>query len=161
MPASQWVWKLAVITGAYLILYFGFGQLVAWQNPALRTMYGNGANQEVFNNTILIPFQAGRSLLWVLWILPAIRMLRAKSWWAAVLIGLLLALPMNIVHAIPNPIMPDPTVRLSHFIETASSNFIFGLLIYWLLHRKHTSWVDLLGREKYPVSTDKPALVTK
>jgi hypothetical protein len=145
MPLSQWAWKLPVIAVAYLILYFSFGQFVAWQNPAVREMYGGGTNLEVFAYARLIPFQIFRSMLWVLFTLPAIRFMQTRPWIGAILLGLLLALPMNIAHAIPNPIMPDPSVRLSHFIETATSNFLFGLLIYWLLHRMHTSLGDLFG----------------
>lgn len=39
---------------------------------------------------------------------------------------------MKIVHIIPNPIM-EPSVRLSHFVEAASSNFLFGLVVAGLL----------------------------
>ena len=52
---------------------------------------------------------------------------------------------MNIYHAVPNAFMPDPGVRLSHFIETTISNFIFGLAVTWLLHRRHRSVRDLFG----------------
>jgi hypothetical protein len=135
LPATpvEWVWKLALAAGLYLALYFGFGQLVAWQNPALRAMYGEGTNPVVFNNLFLIPLQVARGVLWVLFALPVLRMTRGPLWQAAILVGLLYALPMNMGHAIPNPIMPDATVRLSHFIETATSNFIFGLAVTWLL----------------------------
>ncbi len=44
-----------------------------------------------------------------------------------------IALPMNMFHAIPNDLMTS-SVRLSHFIETASSNWIFGLLVTGVLH---------------------------
>lgn len=145
IPAGQWVWKLAVIALAYEILYMGFGFIVAWSNPSLQAMYGGGANQDVFAPTHLLPFQIGRGVLWALFALPVTRLLRARPWAAAVVLGLFLALPMNITHVVPNMVMPDPTVRLSHFIETASSNFLFGLLIYWLLHRRHTSFADLFG----------------
>jgi hypothetical protein len=47
-------------------------------------------------------------------------------------VGLLFALPMNMVHVLPSPLMA-PSVRLSHFIETATSNFIFGLVVTGLL----------------------------
>jgi len=40
---------------------------------------------------------------------------------------------MNMFHAIPNDLMTS-SVRLSHFIETASSNWIFGLLVTGVLH---------------------------
>jgi len=145
MPAIQWVWKLVLIAVVYLVLYFGFGYIVAWQNPSLREMYGSGSNQSVFNAFQLIPLQLGRGILWALFAFPVVRMLKARPWVAAVILGLLLALPMNIVHSVPNTLMPDPTVRLSHFIETSTSNFLFGLVIYWLLHRRHASVADLFG----------------
>lgn len=133
MPALQWVWKLAVIAVAYLVFYFGFGFVVAWQNPALRDLYGNGANQTVFDWWRLIPFQLLRGVLWALFALPVIAMDRGPAWKTAVVVGLWLALPMNIAHAIPNPIIPDATVRLSHFVETSTSNFLFGMLITGLV----------------------------
>jgi hypothetical protein len=133
MPATQWVWKLAVIAVVYLVFYFGFGMMVAWQNPALRDLYGNGTNAEVFNNWRLIPFQMLRGVLWVLFALPIIAMDCGPGWKTAILVGLWLALPMNIAHAIPNPIIPDVSVRLSHFVETTTSNFLFGMLITGLL----------------------------
>ncbi len=145
MPAGQWVWKMALIAFAYLILYSVFGQLVAWSNPALREMYGGGLDPEVFNPGKMILLQIVRSVLWVGFGAPVIRMLRGKPLSAALILGLLYALPMNIVHFTPNSIMPDPSVRLSHFIETSTSNFIFGCIVFWLLHRSHTNWRDLFN----------------
>jgi hypothetical protein len=133
LSAAEWLWKLAVIAALYLALYFGFGFMVAWQNPALRAMYNDGADPIVFSSAYLLPLQVARSALWVLFALPVIRMARGSAWQVALLVGLLFALPMNIGHAIPNPIMPDPSVRLSHFVETTTSNFIFGLCVTWLL----------------------------
>jgi hypothetical protein len=34
-----------------------------------------------------------------------------------------------------NPLMPVASVRLSHMIETASSTFIFGVIVVWVLYR--------------------------
>lgn len=133
LPLVEWAWKLAVIAVLYLVLYFSFGFVIAWSNPALSAMYGNGANTAVFDPAKLIPLQLGRGILWALFSLPVIRMSKGSTWQIALLVGVLLALPMNIAHALPNPIMPDPSVRLSHFIETASSNFIFGYLLTTLI----------------------------
>ena len=133
MPALQWAWKLAIIALVYVILYFLFGYFVAWSNPALSAMYGNGADQQIFALNHLVPLQLGRGILWALFTLPLIRMTKGSPWQIAIIAGLLLALPMNIGHVIPNPIMPDPSVRLSHFIETATSNFIFGIVITQLV----------------------------
>jgi len=129
MPLLQWIWKLAAIAVVYVVLYFTFGYFVAWSNPNLSAMYGNGANQQVFDLARLLMLQLGRGVLWTLFTLPILRMSKGGAWQIALIAGLLLALPMNISHVIPNPIMPDASVRLSHFIETATSNFILGLVI--------------------------------
>lgn len=150
MPAGEWAWKLAAIAVMYLILYFGFGYVVAWQNPNLVAMYGNGANKEIFDYAKLIPLQLGRGILWALFALPVIRMSKGSTWQIAILVGMLLALPMNIAHALPNPIMPDPSVRLSHFIETATSNFIFGYLLTSLI----------LWRPSFALAKNKKPVVT-
>jgi hypothetical protein len=73
-----------------------------------------------------------RALLWTAFALPVLALLRGQRWYAMVLIGLLFALPMNIFHILPSPLM-EPSVRLSHFVETSTSNFIFGLIVAGLL----------------------------
>ena len=88
----------------------------------------------------------GLLLLTTLFALPVIRMTKGSPWQVAVIVGLLLALPMNIGHVLPNVFMPDPSVRLSHFVETATSNFIFGLMVTWLMVRRHHSVRDLFGQ---------------
>jgi hypothetical protein len=39
---------------------------------------------------------------------------------------------------LPNPLMPAE-VRMVHLVETASSNFLFGWLLVWLLLRWRVS----------------------
>jgi len=131
-PLSGWAWRLTLIGAVYLVLYFGFGYVVAWQNPAVRALYDEGRNLAVFDASRLVPFQVLRALLWTAFALPVLAVLRGQRWYAMVLIGLLFALPMNIFHILPSPLM-EPSVRLSHFIETATSNFIFGLIVARLL----------------------------
>ena len=82
--------------------------------------------------------------VWVLFALPVIRGTRATTWQLALLVGLRYSLGMNIAHAIPSPFFPD-NVHLSHFIETASSNLIFGVIVAWLVHREHSSLRDLFS----------------
>ena len=72
MRAGQWAWKLALLAPTYLAIYFVFGLLVAWRNPELRAMYGNGTNAQVFNLWLIL-FQVLRALLWVCFALPVIR----------------------------------------------------------------------------------------
>ena len=143
MPWTEWVWKLAVIGVVYLILYTTFGYFVAWQNPALREFYSGSTELVGFfdqwRNTLLAdpwlaPFQVLRSLLWVALALPVIRMMKGRWWEAGLAVGLLFAVLMNAQLLVPNPYMPQ-AVRMSHLVETASSNFIFGWLVVWLLNR--------------------------
>lgn len=145
MPASEWAWKLAVIALAYLILYFTFGYFIAWRQPAVREYYG-GIDEGGFllqmrtvlrNTPWLIPFQIGRAMCWVVLALPVVRSLKGQWQETALAIGLLFAVVMNAQLLLPNPYMPEP-VRMAHLVETASSNFIFGLLIGWLLTERHT-----------------------
>jgi hypothetical protein len=143
MPKSEWVWKLTVIALAYLILYFTFGYFIAWRNPAVPEYYGGGDPGSFFaqmgtvlrDTPWLIPFQIVRAMFWVALALPVIRMLKGQWPETALAIGLLFAVVMNAQLLLPNPYMPEP-VRMAHLVETASSNFIFGVLIGWLLTNK-------------------------
>jgi hypothetical protein len=144
LPASQWAWKLVVIALTYLILYFTFGYFIAWRNPAVLEYYG-GIDEGSFlthmgtvlrSTPWLIPFQIVRAMCWVALALPVIRMLKGQWPETALAIGLLFSVVMNAQLLLPNPYMPEP-VRMAHLVETASSNFIFGILIGWLLTERH------------------------
>jgi hypothetical protein len=161
MPARQWIWKIAFLALAYLALYWSAGYFIAWQNPALRAFYGQPGEAVSFvthtlntlrNDPGLFPFQIFRSLLWMLCALPIIRGSKVNVWWTALLVGVMFSLPQNASHIIANPLMPIASVRLSHLVETASSTFIFGLLVVWLLHRAHTSVRDLWGLAPSPAN---------
>jgi hypothetical protein len=84
----------------------------------------------------LIPFQILRAMLWTGIALPVIRMMKGQWPETALAIGLLFAVVMNTQLLLPNPYMPEG-VRMTHLIETASSNLIFGLLVGWLLTQRH------------------------
>ncbi len=150
MPASEWAWKLAVIAIAYMILYSTFGYFIAWKNPAVQAYYGGidegsflAHMKAVFTTAPwLEPFQALRGVLWALLALPVIRMMKGRWQEAAIAVGLLFAVLMNSQLLLPTPLMPE-AVRMTHLIETAPYNFIFGCLIVWLLHRHHASLSDL------------------
>jgi hypothetical protein len=143
MPASEWAWKLAVIAIVYVGLYFTFGYFIAWRNPAVREYYG-GTDPGGFvaqmgtvlrTTPWLVPFQILRAMCWVALALPVIRMMRGQWPETALAIGLLFAVVMNARLLLPNQYMPEP-VRMAHLVETASSNFIFGLFTGWLLTPK-------------------------
>ena len=138
--ASEWAWKLSVIMLAYLLLYFGFGYFVAWRNPDLRAYYGGIDEGSFFahmaavlgNQPWLVPLQMARALLWMAIAWPVVRMTAAGRLEVSVTVGCAFAVLMTSMLLIPNPFMPE-TVRYSHLIEIAPSNFLFGILIGWLL----------------------------
>jgi len=142
IPVSARGWKLAVIALAYVSLYFTFGYFIAWRSPAVREYYG-GSDPGTFlaqmRNVVrdtpwLIPFQVLRAMGWVVIALPLIRMLKGDWREISFALGVTFSVLMNALLLLPNPYMPEP-VRMAHLIETASSNFIFGLLVGWLLTR--------------------------
>jgi hypothetical protein len=145
MPIKEWAWKLAALAIAYVILYFTFGYFIAWQNPAVRAYYdGSDAGGGFFadmgatlsERPWLLPFQILRAFMWMLLALPVVRMLRKQRWETALAVGLLFAVVMNAQLLLPNPFMPEE-VRMAHLVETASSNFIFGGLVGWLLYQSN------------------------
>ncbi|HYS69997.1 MAG TPA: hypothetical protein VEM14_07120 [Gemmatimonadaceae bacterium] len=139
---SVGAWKLVVIALAYVILYFTFGYFVAWRNPAVREYYGGtdpgsflAQMQNVLRDTPwLIPFQVLRAVFWVAIALPIVRMLKGDWREIALALGVTFSVLMTALLLLPNPYMPEP-VRMAHLAETASSNFIFGILVGWLLTR--------------------------
>lgn len=152
MPVSQWAWKLFLIAVIYLILYWSAGYFIAWQNPELREFYGSpGAILPFWEHTMntlreepgLLAFQLIRGVLWTLCALPLILGSKINAWGTAILVGFLFTIPQNLGLLLENPLMPLASVRLSHMIETVSSNFIFGMIVVWLFHRKHNSVIDL------------------
>jgi hypothetical protein len=86
MPTGEWVWKLALITTAYLMLYYTFGYFIAWKNPAVQAYYG-GTDPGRFSAQLgqiwgatpwMFPFQAFRAMLWTAFTLPIIRSTKAS-----------------------------------------------------------------------------------
>lgn len=157
MSTGTWLWKLALLgIVVYPLLFFAFGYYVAWQSPDVRAFY-NGTDPGSFllqmrsligGDPFVLPFEFFRGLLWAgigalfLWTL------KDRPWLAAVLLALVFALLENDFHLFPNPLMPA-MVRQMHFIETAASNFIFGLIAAGLLLWRQLAQpghVALLGR---------------
>lgn len=146
MHFSEWLWRLGVICIAYLVLYFTAGYFIAWQNPDVRAFYGAPGEALSFFQQMalnftgdpwLTPYQVLRALLWTAGAYPVIRGSRLSRWQTALIVGLLMSVPQNIGHILPNPLLPIASVRMSHLIETASSTFVFGILVTWLLYPRY------------------------
>jgi hypothetical protein len=151
ISAKELLLKLGIIAVVYLIIYWMAGYYIAWQNPELRAFYGSPGNIKPFlSHTLdtfgdtpsLIILQLFRGVLFAVIAMPVILGSKINRWLTAVLVGLLFAIP-HFVHILPNPLMPQASVRLSHMVETASSSFVFGLFVAWLLSSRHSNGKDL------------------
>lgn len=141
IPAAQWAWRLSAIAVTYTIVYLLAGYYIAWRDPALRAFYGGTdpggfvgmLRQNVQEMPWVFPLQLVRGVLWALLALPIVHMTRGGAPRAALATALLFALPPNIAHLLPNPLMPANSMRMAHMLEVMSSNFVFGLLAVALL----------------------------
>jgi hypothetical protein len=124
----------------YPLLYETFGYYVAWQNEHLRFFYSHSTElksflsqwPDFFSEGIYF-FQILRGMLWVAISIPVVLLLGQNKFFQYVLVGLLSALPA-IQLFIPNPYMPAD-IAMTHFVETFSSNFLWGLLIVYVTNR--------------------------
>lgn len=142
LPLKQLLLKVGIIAVIYVMIYWLAGYFIAWQNPELRAFYGSpGEIEPFFSHTVntfsntpgLILLQLFRGILFAVLATPIIIGSKVKPWITALLVGFLFAIP-HLVHIMPNALMPIASVRLSHMIETATSSFIFGLIVVWLLY---------------------------
>ena len=145
---KEWTIRLAIIGCCYVIIYFTFGYYLAWKNPAVQTYYGGtdpgdffSQIKSVLRDTPWLPiFQFARGILWTLIALPIIKMMKGKWWETALGVSLCFALLMSPQLLIPNPLMPV-AVRQAHFVETITSNFLFGWLVVFVLVKWRSSQV--------------------
>ena len=82
------------------------------------------------------PLSDARGILWAALALLVVRMMKAGRLETALAVGLLFSVVMNAQLLLPNAYMPE-AVRMAHLAETASSNFLFGMFVGWLLSSPH------------------------
>jgi hypothetical protein len=83
----------------------------------------------------IFPFQLLRGLMFAALALPVIRMMKGRLWEAKLAVALLFSVIMAAGLLVPSDIMPDG-IRMAHFVEIISSNFLFGWIVVWLLNRR-------------------------
>jgi hypothetical protein len=139
----DYVWRIGLLAVLiYPALYILAGHFIAWQFPEVRALYTGSTAGRSFMDS-LIPFvtdglwgiQIVRGALWILIGAPVLWMTRGGFPRSGLVLGLLFAVLMNAQHLIPNPYMPG-IIPLAHGIETATSNFVWGFAIAWLLTPK-------------------------
>jgi|GEM_PF-2439157 len=139
VPMIKKILFLSVIV--YPLIYFLAGYLIAWQFAEVRELYSGTADMDSFlfmmkDNVAsgLYFFQILRGVLWILIALLVLMAAKGSPLHKGVVLGLLFSILGSSQLLLPNPVMSE-TVRMAHFIETASSNFIWGFLIAWYLEK--------------------------
>jgi hypothetical protein len=130
MPFSQWAWKLALLAIIHILIYISFGQFVFMPlaGDAFEEFY---AGLQMPQWILLL--QAARALIWVALAVPVIRMMKGPRWEAGLAVALLFSMLMGALLLIPQDIMPD-SIRMAHFVEVTSSNFLFGWIVVFILN---------------------------
>lgn len=124
-----WLWRLALIAILYVFIYLAFGALVfkPLAGPAFDAYYA-GLRMPPW----ILPFQALRGLMWAALALPVVYMTTGRWWEPRLMVALLFSVLMAASLLVPTGIMPTE-IRMAHFVEVFSSNFLFGWLTAWLL----------------------------
>lgn len=118
------IWKTIVCMMIYVIIYFIAGALVY---PYVKDFYTGMAHMPAMQHIFLM--QLLRGLVYVLVVIPIIRMVKTSKLATALLIGLLLSALGGVAPLLfPNPYMPS-SVRFVHGIEIGISNFVFGFVV--------------------------------
>ncbi|MEE8473254.1 MAG: hypothetical protein V3S82_08805 [Dehalococcoidia bacterium] len=142
MPRWVWARRLILIAVMYVVIYLSFGLLVA------RPLAGE-AFQEFYGDLRLpgwfFPFQLLRGLMFTALALPVIRMMKGRQWEAGLAVGLAFSVLMAAGLLVPGEFFPT-RVRMAHFVEVMSSNFLFGWTLVWLLNRPYGSPLKLSER---------------
>ncbi|HEY2946075.1 MAG TPA: hypothetical protein VGN09_26825 [Vicinamibacteria bacterium] len=133
-PAG-WILRLAWLAAAYVALYFLAGYFIAYRNPDVVAYYDDSdagsfpaAMIRVWTATPwLFALQALRGVLWVAFVMPFVVTFRGRPWELPLLIACAYSVWLVMLLA-PNPYMPE-SVRMSHLVETVSSNVLFGCLV--------------------------------
>jgi len=131
-PALSWR-NLALILCGYELLYWTAGTFV-W--PFVAEFYADKPLPAV---SLVAALQVPRALIFVLAAWP---WLRTNPRYAPMVLGLAYSVMGGIAPMFPdNPYMP-PDVRLAHGIETSVSNFLFGILVGYVLRPKRDASSD-------------------
>jgi hypothetical protein len=123
--------RVASVIAAYIVCYFVAGMAVI---PFLRDFYADTPIPSLPN---LLALQAARGAIYLL---AAIPLLRLQPRWGPPVLGIAFALIAGLAPlAAENPLMPA-YVRAAHAVEIGVSNFIFGIILVWLIgpQRPHT-----------------------
>lgn len=135
MPVREWVWKLIGAGMLYLILFLVFGIFI--YTPIAKALDPSGflLEQEMIDPSrvmLIFPIEIIRGILWALVSIPAIRSLNVGIKRTAIILALLFSVPMSASMLLPTSMSTG--IVTAHIIELFGANFVYGLIVVWILH---------------------------
>ena len=147
LPRNVVIRRFTILAFVYTLIYYLFGYFVAWQFPALREYYSGSTEIIPFiphmqgqftGEPQLMLFQFFRGYLWAgIAYMAAMNLPNAKHWERILIVGLVMSIGLAFPILVPQPYMPAP-VRLGHFPELLSSNFVFGVIAAWIFTKSES-----------------------
>jgi len=147
LPREVVIGRFTILAFVYTLIYYLFGYFVAWQFSALREYYSGSTELLPFINHMqgqltgepqLLLFQIFRGYLWAgIAYMATMNLTKAKYWERLVIVGLAMSIGLAFPILVPQVYMPTP-VRLGHFPELLSSNFVFGIIAAWLFTKSES-----------------------
>ncbi len=135
-PAANWVGRILLGVLLYVLCYFVAG-IIAF--PFVKDFY---AGIRLPGPASILETEVFRGLVYVAAGLVVVRGMEGHRARAAFALGLSFPILAGVAPLLmPNPFLPD-YVRLSHGFEIGISNFVYGVLLGYLLTRKAAPAID-------------------
>ncbi|MBB5518152.1 hypothetical protein [Amphiplicatus metriothermophilus] len=125
------VWRFVAASALYPVAYWAAGLFFVTPSETARAFYGENFTDAIEPGALLA-LQLARGAIWAALAFAAAYGLRGSRIERAILVGASFSIFMILPLLYPNAIMPAP-VRMLHFVEIATSNFIYGLVATLLL----------------------------
>lgn len=129
----SWIWRVSLGTFLYLIFYFSAGMMLQMSYPELMDFY----KDKIPPFHLMILTQFPRGFLFALTTVLILYTSKLSILKKALLVGLIFSILGAIAPLIPsNDFMPR-NIRFVHGIEVGISNFLYGIVLTYLLRQKN------------------------
>jgi hypothetical protein len=159
---KSWMKKAPLFALFYIAIYLLFGYYVAWQFEAVRLFYSGSAEQlgliaqivrTMKEMPLFLPYHFIRGLLWVLFSIPVILMIRGRT---KAMMSLMLIFSYHGFQIIMAQGIFPPEVLVAHTVETTISACIYGGLIGYMFHLEEYEAISGIERNIHYEGGDKP-----
>ena len=133
MPATEWIWKVLVLSGIYLLLFIIFGLIVYAPLGKAFDSTGYASEQATASSAaaLVFPIELLRGALWALFAVPAILALPFGWKKTGVVVCLLMAIPLTMTLFLGNSMSIG--LQVAHAAEIFGENLVFGAATVWIL----------------------------